>query len=104
MKILFVHERLGAFGGAEANVLVTARELKRRGYEISLLHGRSTGQAETLWTETFCPRFALEKDSTAATQKVLWDVEPDLIFVHKLSDLKALEALVASGTPLVRMI
>jgi glycosyltransferase involved in cell wall biosynthesis len=104
MKILFVHERLGAFGGAEANVLVTARELKRRGYEISLLHGGSTGQAEALWTETFCPRLALEKDSTAVTQKVLWDVEPDLIFVHKLSDLNALEALVASGTPLVRMI
>ena len=104
MKILFVHEKLGAFGGAEANVLVTARELKRRGHSVGLLHGATTGQAENQWTETFSPLFPLEKDGAAATQKALWQYEPDVIFVHKLPNLDALEALVASGAPLVRMI
>ena len=34
MRLLFVHERFGAFGGAEANVLVTAHELRRRGHTL----------------------------------------------------------------------
>lgn len=104
MKVLFVHERFGAFGGAEANVLVTARELKRRGHTVGLLHGASTGQAEMLWTETFEPRFLLEGGGSTGTQRALENFEPDVVFVHKLADLDALEALVASGVPLARMI
>jgi glycosyltransferase involved in cell wall biosynthesis len=104
MKILFVHERFGAFGGAEANVLVTGRELKRRGHEVALLHGAPTGQAEALWTETFSICHPIDKDAVGATQEALWQFEPDVVFVHKLPNLPVLEALVASGTPLVRMI
>src|SRR2546429_1175681 len=31
MNILFVHEYLGAFGGAEVNIRIAAAELRRRG-------------------------------------------------------------------------
>jgi len=37
MKLLFVHQNLGAFGGAEANILLTARELQPRGHNVALL-------------------------------------------------------------------
>jgi glycosyltransferase involved in cell wall biosynthesis len=104
MKILMVHERLGAFGGAEANVLVTGRALKNRGHEVALLHGQPTGQGEALWNEVFTSQYPLHKDGVAATQNALWQFEPDVIFVHKLPDLNVIEALVASGIPITRMI
>lgn len=105
MKLLMVHEKLGAFGGAEANVLLVGRELKRHGHEVALLHGPSTGQGEMAWREVFAPSFPIgNSPATAATQKALWSFEPDVVFVHKLADLEAIEALVASGTPLVRMV
>ena len=53
MKLLFVHERFGAFGGAETNLHLTARELKNRGHEVSLLHGHPTGQQEEAWRQVF---------------------------------------------------
>ena len=99
-----VHERLGAFGGAEANVLVTGRAFKERGHQTALLHGELTGQGEAVWNEVFTARYPLQSGGVAATQKALWHFEPDVIFVHKLSDLAVIEALVASGVPIVRMI
>ncbi len=57
MKILFVHERMGAFGGAEANILLTARELKRRTHQLALFHGPPTGRAEAEWNAAFPSRF-----------------------------------------------
>src|SRR5437868_311962 len=50
MRLLFVHERFGALGGAEANVLLTATELKRRGHIVGLLHGAPTGREEPAWS------------------------------------------------------
>src|SRR5882724_6560704 len=77
MKLLFVHERLGAFGGAETNLHLAARELKNRGHNLALLHGPLPGQGETAWREVFDPCMA---------------------------DLEVLQTLVASGFPLVRMV
>ncbi len=59
MRMLFVHERFGALAGAEANVLATARELKRRGHAVGILHGPGTRQGESAWEETFSHRFPL---------------------------------------------
>jgi glycosyltransferase involved in cell wall biosynthesis len=105
MKILFVHERFGDFGGAEANALLTARELKLREHEVGILHGPGTGHAEEEWRETFAHSFALQpKDNWATIQSALWDFQPDLLYVHKMADLEVLEALLASGIPAARMV
>ena len=61
MRMLFVHERFGALAGAEANVLATARELKRRGHVVGILHGAGTRRGESAWEETFTHRFPLER-------------------------------------------
>src|SRR5258706_2844453 len=52
MKLLFVHEHLGALGGAEANIFLTAKELQRRGHTVALLYGSGTGRNEDLWRQT----------------------------------------------------
>jgi len=105
MKLLFVHERLGAFGGAETNLHLAARELKNRGHKLALLHGPLPGQGETAWREVFDPCMAvLPKDPSAAVRKALGKFCPDVVYVHKMADLEVLETLVASGFPLVRMV
>src|SRR5207302_513760 len=105
MRTLFVHERFGALGGAEANILLTAAELRRRGHAVGLLHGPGTGRCEGQWSEVFSSAFPLrKKQALDSVQNALWQFEPDLLYVHKMADLEVMEALLASGIPVVRMV
>ena len=105
MKLLFVHERFGAFAGAEVNLLLTATEFKRRGLALAVLHGPPTGRGEDSWRATFPERFAFAHDDSAGSvAAAIKQFSPDAIYVHKLADLRAVEALVDSGIPLARMV
>ncbi len=105
MKLLFVHEGLGALAGAEANAHITATELKRRGHTVGIIHGPSTGKGETAWRETFSDRFPLgERGNAMRVTAAVKSFEPDIIYVHKMAQLEVIEALVESGIPLVRMV
>jgi glycosyltransferase involved in cell wall biosynthesis len=102
MRLLFVHERIGSLGGAEANVLVTAEELRRRGHTVALAHGGGTERGEAEWQETFAERFAL--GPATALDDVLARFSPDVVFLHKSSDPAVLRSLSASPRPVVRMV
>ncbi len=105
MKMLFVHDRLGAFGGAEANILLTASALKNRGLTTGLLHGDETGQGEAAWIEAFSSFFPLgAKNNKSRVQTALWEFQPDVIYVHKMSDLDVVQQLVEGKVPVVRMV
>ncbi|MBC8096653.1 MAG: glycosyltransferase family 4 protein [Akkermansiaceae bacterium] len=104
MRILFVHEKFGAFGGAEANVLATATELKERGHTVGILHGPHTGKGEAAWLNTFQYRFPLDGRSESATDAMGEAFQPNVLYVHKMSDLKLLETLLDSDTPIIRMV
>jgi glycosyltransferase involved in cell wall biosynthesis len=105
MRLLFVHDRFGALAGAEVNVLLTARELQRRGHHVALVHGPSTGKDEAGWQNTFPWRLAIDPaDSAAAVKKAIETFSPDIVFVHKMADLDVLETLANSDTPVVRMV
>ncbi len=104
MKILYVHERFGSLAGAEANAFITATEIGRLGHKMAILHGPSTGKGEAAWNATFEDRFAIGEDSLQSTLKALSIFKPDAVYVHKMADLRVIEALVQSGVPLVRMV
>lgn len=108
MKLLFVHERFGAHGGAEANIAVTAAELQRRGHRLALLHGAGTGKQEHEWEQLFRVRHKLPENAAAEAieqlRATLLAIDPDVIYVHRLNGLEVTEALVASGRPVVRMV
>ncbi|MDO8540980.1 MAG: glycosyltransferase family 4 protein [Opitutaceae bacterium] len=105
MRLLFVHERMGALGGAEANVLVTAEALGQRGHVVGLVHGSGPSQGEAGWREVFPERFAVDPASGHTDlARALAAFEPDLVFLHKFSDPAVLDALLASGRPVVRMV
>lgn len=119
MRLLFVHERLGSFGGAETNVLLTATELRARGHTVALAHGPGTGRGEPEWASAFSERFPLSSVSSAggesgdatsgvtpaaALEHARATFRPDVIFVHKISDPGVLHALAAGECPVVRMV
>src|SRR4051794_10803179 len=105
MRLLFVHERFGALGGAESNAAITAAELGQRGHEVGLLHGEGTGNGESFWSEVFPHRFALNGGPPLqAVERALRTFAPDLVYVHKMAQLPVIQALVDAGRPLVRMV
>jgi glycosyltransferase involved in cell wall biosynthesis len=105
MRILFVHDRFGAFGGAEVNVLTTATGLQERGHTVGILHGPHTGKGEAPWTNTFEFCFPFGRGSEPAAEVAAFQgFQPDVIYVHKVSDLEVLERLLDTDTPIVRMV
>src|SRR5262245_58880966 len=105
MRILYVHERFGAMGGAEANVQITATELAARGHSVAILHGPRTGRNETNWEVTFPQRFAFSAArKVEVVEHALSKFQPDVVYVHKMADLDVIEALLGAGLPLVRMV
>ncbi|HWA10525.1 MAG TPA: glycosyltransferase family 4 protein [Opitutaceae bacterium] len=105
MRLLFVHERIGALGGAEANVLLTAGELRRRGHAVALVHGRGTDRGEAEWRETFTERYPLGAAPEAgATARAIAHFRPDVVYLHKWSDPAVLGDLAAGDVPVVRMV
>lgn len=105
MKILFVHQHLGALGGAEANIFLTARELGSRSHSVALLHGPPTGRSEEKWRQVFSHTYQLDDESNQeCIDQVLNDFRPDLIYVHNFGNLEALKHLLEAGLPVVRMV
>jgi len=105
MRLLFIHERIGALGGAEANVLVTAEELQRRGHAVGLAHGGGTNQGETEWRAVFTDRFPVDEAAgPAALEQALAQFDPDVVYLHKFSAPAALRTLLVCGRPVVRMV
>jgi glycosyltransferase involved in cell wall biosynthesis len=103
MRILYVHERFGPLGGAEANILLTAQELQRRGHEVAIAFGGTDEAASADWRETFATRFPIDgaTDSILAASAIF---SPDVVFLHKHSDSRILHALAAGAAPVVRMV
>jgi glycosyltransferase involved in cell wall biosynthesis len=105
MKLLFVHHKLGEFGGAEANIQLTAAELERRGHSSALLYCRGTGRDEGTWRKPFHDSFLLPAmGQSEAAQAVLERFQPDAIYLHNLENLDVLEALLRAPVPVVRMV
>ena len=105
MRLLFVHERFGAMGGAEINAYLTAAELKERGHTLGLVHGAPTGKAEDDWRDVFSERFLLtDGNNLDLTKAALQQFQPDAVYVHKMPDLGVIEGLLDSDWPLIRMV
>jgi len=105
MRLLFVHDRFGAMAGAEVNLQLTAAELKSRGHVVALLHGPPTGKGESAWADLFPERFPLTgENNSASTRNAIAVFQPDVIYIHKMSDDAVLRSLVDSGVPIARMV
>ncbi len=105
MRLLFVHERFGSLGGAESNILLTAQEMGRRGHEVAIAHGGDYAHGDVTWDRAFASRFALDGlPPGPAIEAVLSHFRPDVVYLHKCSDPRILQALSDSRRPVVRMV
>jgi len=105
MKLLFVHQNLGEFGGAETNIHLSAEYLKAQGHTVSLLFRRTTQRDESGWRRLFSTCFPLRSNGDIEqTEAVLAELKPDLIYLHTLDDLEVVRVLNQSGTPVVCMV
>lgn len=105
MRLLFVHDRFGAQAGAESNAWHTASALKRRGHAVGLLHGPGTGQGEAAWDALFEPHAALDPlEPASSVRSAVASFRPDVVYLHNLPDQTAIQALLETGVPLVRMV
>ena len=105
MKLLLVHQYLGALGGAENDILLTAKELQARGHTTALLYAYPTGRNEETWHKTFPQTFQLDSQSPGdSIRATLQDFAPDVVYLHNLDDLGCLEILADSDVPIVRRV
>ena len=102
MRLLFVHQSFGYFGGAESNIFATARALKRRGHRLGLLAHKGTSRGEAAWRELFGDDlFFLGGTSVPGAVR---HFRPDALYVHKWEELPSLGQLLDSRVPAIRMV
>lgn len=102
MKLLFVHDRFGAWAGAEANLFEAASALRDRGHELALLHGAPTGRGEEQWQTLFPRRFSAEVSN--ATEIAWREFQPAVVYLHNSPGLNVTADLAAASVPVVRMV
>lgn len=102
MILLWLQQKRGAFGGAEGNVLATARALGARGHRNTLFFRESTGVAEDAWAEAFDQQICVPPgaDLLAIARRL----KPDLVWIHNWDDSKDFLRLRELGKPLGRMV
>ena len=94
MKILFVNEKCGYFGGVEQNIADTVEGLNSRGHECCLAYGeisaRDPEPYKALFLETFpCREIAMIKQAAAqGLEDILDRVSPDVVYFHKIPTMK----------------
>lgn len=97
MRILFVNEKCGYFGGIEQNVADTARGLRARGHFCSLAFQETTDRQPGEYQAGFDECLAMQPFAAALDR-----ARPDVIYMHK-ADVRSLGAM-PGGVRRVRMI
>lgn len=102
MKILWLNAKLGAFGGAEANVLATATALKARGWHNELFYLEETGVATEAWNDAFESKWRV--GTKAEEKRAILDSSAEVIWIHNWPDSGFFGRLRALGVPMARMV
>jgi glycosyltransferase involved in cell wall biosynthesis len=103
MKLLFVHQYLGAMGGAEADILRSAQALNRQGHSASLLFAQPTGRNEQDWRRAFTDCIPLPgATAPQGAAEAARSFQPDAVYFHSLPGYRELESLLSCRAPIVR--
>ncbi|MEW6753866.1 MAG: glycosyltransferase family 4 protein [Candidatus Latescibacterota bacterium] len=110
MRILFVSERVGYFGGVEQNVADTAAGLRQRGHTCYLAHGGVLGHDVARYAAAFeacfpCAEVAPAQQAGGADPfaLALERLAPDAVYLHRVADTTFCRGL-AGQARTVRMV
>jgi len=87
VRIAFVHERSGFFGGVEQNMFDTAKGLSARGHDCLLIAGPLPGKDPERFASAFTSLTAEWSDgnpSGSSLRKLIDDNSIDALYVHKV--------------------
>lgn len=105
MRILFVHEYLGAHGGAETDIRLTALEFRKRGHTSGLIFAQGTGKNEVDWRDAFSDCFQLRQENPCGSASAALKVfSPDVIYFYGLGNTGVFATLLAPGIPTARRV
>lgn len=93
---------MGAMGGAEANVLASARGLQERGHHNFLVYRHATGREMASWEAVFESR-EIVTDAASVVGRVA-SLRVDVIWVHNWESFEDIAGLARSGRPVARMV
>src|SRR5581483_11405114 len=100
MRILFVNEKCGYFGGVEQNV-ADCTVLRLRGHHCALAWGELTGRNDEGFRALFdesAPCADLGFSGAEAARALLERLQPDVVYLHKVPSVTPwLEAAAARG-------
>ena len=109
MRILFVNDKCGFFGGVEQNVAVTAKGLRELGHDCFLSYGESSRNFDnykSLFNDIFlCEEICAPGNTSPGIsfENLSRSVAPDAIYVHKTSRTDFLSPFV-NKIRIVRMV
>lgn len=96
IKILWINTKADFTGGCESYIYHTAKHLAERGFANTLIYDVE-GWTEPKFTQAFeaaFPRVVLARQ--------IAEINPDIIYVHRLAGKKAIKELLETGKPVVR--
>lgn len=104
MNLLIVHDYLGVKGGAERNIIDSALGLKLKGHNVYLCYlsklDKSLDEMERAFTETF----DINKNKIGRIDNIVSYCKADVVYLHKISNMKLFANLLSLSIPIVRMI
>ena len=110
MKILFVNEKCGYFGGVEQNIADSVQGLKARGHESYLAYGETSNRDREPYKTLFEDTFRCREISGIHGRKgamtlgdILKRIGPDVVYFHKIPEMKSCMHLL-NGVRTVRMV
>ena len=107
MRILFVNQKAGYYGGVEQNVAHTSKGLLSKGHECFLACG-SQSDIQKEYVDSFtgymlCSELQTENNNTAcAFQQIIKTFKPDVIYLHKLDSIACCLPYIGQ-IPIIRM-
>jgi glycosyltransferase involved in cell wall biosynthesis len=102
ITVCWLHEKRGAFGGAEANVVETALALKQHGFNNVLVYRERTGVDEERWDQAFDDSIAVNNDTDWVP--MLKKFNAAIVWIHNWSSSADFESLTKLRIPRARMI
>lgn len=96
MKILWINTKADFTGGCESYIYHTAKQLSEQGYSNTLIYDVD-GWTEPGFTNAFdaaFPRVMLSRQ--------VKEIDPDIIYVHRLDGKEAIKELIGTGKPVIR--
>lgn len=105
MRILFVNEKMGWFGGVEQNIADTVAGLNERGVDCYLAYGERTNREPERYASLF-KRAAPCKElggADVSLRAIVSEIAPDCVYLHKMPQYPGRDAI-GTSTRVVRMV